>query len=779
VLKGLDSTKSYDFKVTAVDPYTGATFSSNKFTITTTLTPGGNNVLSNAKFTDTAGAIIVTFSNATDRAGHGGNRFKCNELFDVASSIRLGGAAQGAHCQFSSVKRLRIELYSESTIEPGGQLKLRANVIAKVTAGSSATEVELQYLGGEATVGKPTHTLMPGPLVTGPTTVGVCTTLLLDASQTTGSGGRKMKEMEWAVTCDGFRCDDLKTHLLALTNEPVISVGRTLLEGGRTFVFTVNATNFLGEEAASAGISVSKATVALPEVTIMGQTSLVAFRSERVHVRAAVVLPPPCDGASRESSAMNVEWSFKAIEEGYGESPDAYLKSVTTSVQDANAENTDQRVFTIAANTLMKVAKVSYRLTVTAAAQETPAAKNSAGVTVNIKEAGLVAAIDGGSLRRVGVDDPVVVSAAGSLDPDDPFGRGPGALSFVWSCTDKKAGGNCKDALSTNDIVLPTTPTLVLNDRAGSWLAFNTTYELGVTVCAKGGNCTTASRKASAATAVEVGAGSPPEVGISYCALEAGKLECGKPVPPKVNPSDKLVLQAIVTTKDADDRALLSTEWSELEQQLSSTSAYFSTPLVGVVGSAQLGMALKNGVLVANGLYTFRFEATNSRTGATGLSQVQVLANAPPSSGGVRAMACPVNSTGVCSGGRIGYAASTDFEISSMYWVDDADDLPLTYSFGFFITVAAEDEGAQEPAPSPLGHQSSSNRLTTQFPLGPNITIIGTVYDRLGASAEGSDEVMVTIKPGVKASTLVEEAEGALEGMLEQADGEQVSRLQV
>jgi hypothetical protein len=138
----------------------------------------------------------------------------------------------------------------------------------------------------------------------------------------------------------------------------------------------------------------------------------------------------------------------------------------------------------------------------------------------------------------------------------------------------------------------------------------------------------------------------------------------------------------------------------------------------------------------------------------------------------VLAAACLANSTGVCDGGKVGYAAETNFGVSSLYWVDEAEDLPLSYSFGFFITTEGIEE---EPMPSPLGHKSSSNRLQSQFPLG-NITAIGFVYDRLGASSEGRDKVTVTIKPGVKASALVEGAASALEGMLEQADGEQVTR---
>eukprot|EP00935_MAST-01C_sp_MAST-1C-sp1_P001384 g1384.t1 len=781
VVKALNGPTSYDFFVSSTDPYTGNTFTSNTFTVITTTTPTISelqatptlNALSLARFTDTAGAIVVTFTKATDRCGRGSTRFACKELFDTASSKLLGGDDEAAYCQFSSRTSLTAELFSESTVVPDDTLQLLPNAVAALS--SSHNAATLEYLGGSKVIERPPNPITPGPLVTGPASIGVCTALILDASQTTGSGGRKMKSTSWSVTCsscaDASKLSSLQNALTGFSGKSLVAVGRDLLEAGQDFEFFVSATNFLDASATSSAFIVTKATVALPEVSIMGGSTRSVFRSEQLRVRASVVLPPPCTpGEIRDSAAMNFEWSFKAIQEGFGVSPDAYLTSITADTQAANAGNADKRVFTIPAGTLVRQDKITYHLTVTAAAKETPDAKNSAKAIITVKASDLIAAVKGGSLRRVGVDKPVVVSAAGSYDPDDPFGRGAGALSFHWSCTTPKTSA-CIDAVSNQVMVLPQLREITLNDGDGSWLKFNNTYQLTVTVCAKGEDCASVSRAAFASTSIEVGAGSPPEVGISYCALEGTKLICGKPLPSKVNPSDKLVLEAAVTTKDAGDMAFVSTHWSELQDQLSAAPSYFSTPLAGAVGAAQLGLALKSNVLVANGQYTFRFEATNTHTGATGLAQVHVVANAPPTSGAIVAAACATNSTGLCDGDKTGYAAETVFEVSSLYWVDDASDLPLTYSFASLIGEA----GVTSAAPSPLGHLSESNRLKAQFPLG-NITVIGAVYDRLGASAEGLDKLVVTIKPGVKASVLVEEAESALNNLLEQADGEQVTR---
>jgi hypothetical protein len=43
--------------------------------------------------------------------------------------------------------------------------------------------------------------LVPHVILTGPTSVGVCSTLIIDASQSSGSGGREMAAVTWGVVC--------------------------------------------------------------------------------------------------------------------------------------------------------------------------------------------------------------------------------------------------------------------------------------------------------------------------------------------------------------------------------------------------------------------------------------------------------------------------------------------------------------------------------------------------------------------------------------------------
>ena len=107
-----------------------------------------------------------------------------------------------------------------------------------------------------------------------------------------------------------------------------------------------------------------------------------------------------------------------------------------------------------------------------------------------------------------------------------------------------------------------------------------------------------------------------------------------------------------------------------------------------------------------------------------GYAQVTVVANAPPSSGSAVVRACDERGPSEqcpsgCCGGAEGFAALTDFQLASEYWVDDAEDLPLQYSFASVpapsasatATGSGQDDGDGRSSESPLGFLCPSNRL--------------------------------------------------------------------
>jgi hypothetical protein len=79
--------------------------------------------------------------------------------------------------------------------------------------------------------------------------------------------------------------------------------------------------------------------------------------------------------------------------------------------------------------------------------------------------------------------------------------------------------------------------------------------------------------------------------------------------------------------------------------------------------------------LTSGSYYTFRLTAASASTGVSGYAEVQLLVNSPPTSGSLAVSP------------STGYALTTSFLCLASGWVDDAEDLPLTYATFAPVTV--------------------------------------------------------------------------------------------
>ena len=99
---------------------------------------------------------------------------------------------------------------------------------------------------------------------------------------------------------------------------------------------------------------------------------------------------------------------------------------------------------------------------------------------------------------------------------------------------------------------------------------------------------------------------------------------------------------------------------------------------------------------------------------------------------------------------------STTYEFALSDWSDDADDYPLTYAFAY------EDLGRDVLL---VADRYATSWLTTTLPKtsAANVTCSGTVYDRLLASATGSQatEVLVAAYAAAELAALADDAVGA------------------
>ena len=116
-----------------------------------------------------------------------------------------------------------------------------------------------------------------------------------------------------------------------------------------------------------------------------------------------------------------------------------------------------------------------------------------------------------------------------------------------------------------------------------------------------------------------------------------------------------------------------------------------SSPLVTRTGQEQANLVVLPGVLpsgCAGGACSYTFTLTATHHAAAGpraaFAQQTILMNMPPRGGAFEV----VPSTG--------YELNGTFALRASYWTDDADDLPLSYAFGF---SRAGDAPSLEPEP--------------------------------------------------------------------------------
>ncbi|KAG6962005.1 hypothetical protein JG687_00007375, partial [Phytophthora cactorum] len=185
----------------------------------------------------------------------------------------------------------------------------------------------------------------------------------------------------------------------------------------------------------------------------------------------------------------------------------------------------------------------------------------------------------------------------------------------------------------------------------------------------------------------------------------------------------------------------------------SDVSSMFTLPLTST------NNAIRGFKLTAGLTYNFRLVATDS-VGSVGFGSVSVIVNSPPASG-----------TFVVSP-QSGYAMQDTFTFTCSLWSDDADDYPLTYSFGVLSTADFEVIQKNSTDSNTLVAQLRKsmtplvvNQLTPlataqMFPPADmadseSVTVLAFISDRLGAVALAYDTIEVLLPEAAKSSPIV------------------------
>lgn len=251
------------------------------------------------------------------------------------------------------------------------------------------------------------------------------------------------------------------------------------------------------------------------------------------------------------------------------------------------------------------------------------------------------------------------------------------AASFAWQCAvvDAIAGDSpcATSVLDTLSAATAGTATIA----AGS-LALGTRARFSVTA-------TNGTRSATASQLVDIVAGSPPAVSIVG--------------PGRLNPTDQLVLYGAARSTSGAGECAGATLTSAAQGGGSGCTAAFSWSVSPAAWSDAAGSAatletarasrlgyseliLLPGSLPGGSSFTIELTAFGHAAGSSGTAQLLVSPNLPPYGGAVTAH--PANST-----------LGDPVTISAAGFVDEPDDLPLSYTF----SVRNDASGAPRPEP--------------------------------------------------------------------------------
>lgn len=161
-------------------------------------------------------AVIITFDVPTDRGGLSGV-FRCDGVVDASSTATVGSDAA---CTWVTDRRLRIVLGSDSSLLPLAPIAVKPGVVMSARRNSLSAS-------GSASVQLPTAYAPSNPTLVGPSFLGPCDDMILDASASPGAGGRRLG-YSWGVGI-GAPGREALMDLLTASLGPTLMVGNASL----------------------------------------------------------------------------------------------------------------------------------------------------------------------------------------------------------------------------------------------------------------------------------------------------------------------------------------------------------------------------------------------------------------------------------------------------------------------------------------------------------------------------------------------------------------------
>ena len=682
--------------------------------------------LNAAAFSSSGSKLQLDFgAQATNMAGMArGAVGACGGVLSAETIALLGGSH--VQCAWATETRLEVLLSGAAwplAPEVGDTVSLADGTVAP----QGSANASLFSYGASATLQAAADADTPVARASVPATVNECSSeLRLDGSPSSTTSVFPLMYL-WQVTLDSDNAAAINQVLLDLfaasPNEPITRLAVTHLVG-TAFTFQLQVTTHTGESSQVVETAVVLEAEA-PSVSINGPSSV--LRSEAVTLEPSVTV---CD--STLSAGLTWQWTVSAAN---GASSGSALSGTALK----------QRSLFVPAGELPSNTTVSFQVVASDGVQQ---GTSSLGVAVSATP--LVAAIVGGARVSRGTTEAIEIDASASYDPDDA----EASLSYQWGCTLAHPTGNASgavgvcagvgDAAVVVQDATAAKASLLPNTLTASW-----DFSFTVTVSSSDG------RSATATITVAVEDITPPQVSIALGSSGVANVA-------KVSADEVLRLRGAAASADG---AAHSYAWSVLVpstgdcllaagscagvQSLCDPSASSaSLQQVQSADLAALNLVLPSSPpsLTAGATYTFALSVTANQD-ECGFATLDLTVNAPPF-GGTLEVSPPS-----------GLVLNTTFELTAAGWVDDADDLPLMYTYyhaarGVLLASVAAGGGATVPTEAlPLVLTGYYAAVDTTVPIAGDREVFVRVVDKYHSGVL-SDAADVTLSWSVATDTV-------------------------
>jgi hypothetical protein len=617
--------------------------------------------LDSVAFNSNGDKLLFSFDSATSEP-----IFLNASVFACSYIAEFPGAAESM-CRWASNNLLTATLTTISTLglpEVGSVAVLKGDYVFPMCPDDTDC-TDYPHVGTvNTTVSAPASAIQPTVVLSSAKTIGSCDDILLDATASTGHGGRPWTSVLWTVTDRSTPFNATLTDPIALylnennTDTPAVTptpygtekrvtVLNELLVPGLKYAFSVELTNFLGES----GIAEVEITVDIyantPALSISQASPVLKYRYEEISLRAVAKIST-CAG---EVAKQGLTYTWKIY------LGSAYLTEVIN-------ESRDPRVWKISPFTLES--NTEYTVQVTAVGYSADGVQppiSTAYVLLQVGQSGLYAALEGGASQTVSRSATIVLDGSGSYDLD-ASADSPSVLFYRFTCImyspdygdecEGFAGGGWQQA----DPYLTIASYSMLSGR---------TYEITMTVTNDPDMSVTAST-ASATKLIEI-------INIDVPTVELGS------VATKYNVQDKVTINGIVTAVDDPviakwySASYLGVDENGVDiaiEDISLTPQSYDL----VDGTSIVQLSLRKGILLEGLSYTFELRARYSTvlSNEKAIASVTIVMNEAPTGGSLA-----VSPT-------TGDALNTTFFFQTSGWTDDPDDYPLSYVFSYYVS---------------------------------------------------------------------------------------------